>query len=278
LVCDGVTGLISGAPDLTGTFSVYVEAKNVFGHPWSTTILITIADGTITSVTGAQGILWMPFAYQITADNAPVWFSAWQLPQGLVCDGLSGLISGIPTQTGTYLAYVEVKSARGFTAWTNVLMTIRDPAITSATNVAGMIGKPLVYRITADNSPSWFSASDLPPGLYCEHPSGLVYGTPSLIGTFSSYVEARNFFGTAWTYITFNIGDGTVPQPKLSILRNGDSVRLTWPVALDGFVLEETLVHAVAWTNSTATVVVEGDMNTALIAAPGKAKFYRLRK
>jgi hypothetical protein len=278
LVCDGVTGLISGAPDLTGTFSVYVEAKNVFGHTRSTTILITIADGSITSATGAQGILWMPFAYQITADNDPVWFSAWQLPQGLVCDGLSGLISGIPTQTGTYLAYVEVKNARGFTAWTNVLMTIRDPAITSATNVAGILGKPLVYLITADNSPSWFSASDLPPGLYCDHPSGLVYGTPSLTGTFSSYVEARNFFGTAWAYITFNIGDGTVPQPKLSIVRNGDSVRLTWPVTSEGFVLEETPVQSVAWTNSTATVVVEGDMNTAVIAAPGKAKFYRLRK
>jgi hypothetical protein len=46
LSCNGASGVISGTPIQTGTFSVHVEAKNLFGTA-SVTISLTISDGTI---------------------------------------------------------------------------------------------------------------------------------------------------------------------------------------------------------------------------------------
>src|SRR6185295_19368308 len=104
--CDGRTGLISGTPTRTGTFSVHVEASNLRGTA-SATISITIADGAITSAASAQGILGAPFSYQIAADNSPTWYSASGLPSGVGCDRSTGLISGIPTRPGTFSVHVE---------------------------------------------------------------------------------------------------------------------------------------------------------------------------
>src|SRR4029077_2096926 len=103
--CDGPTGLISGIPTRTGTFSVHVEASNLFGTA-SATISLTIADGAITSATSAQGVIGAPFSYQIAADNSPTWYTASGLPSGVGCDGPSCLLSGIPTQTGTFSVHV----------------------------------------------------------------------------------------------------------------------------------------------------------------------------
>jgi hypothetical protein len=52
--CDGSTGLISGTPTRTGTFSVHVEASNLRGTALAT-ISFTIADGSIGS--GSQPTL-----------------------------------------------------------------------------------------------------------------------------------------------------------------------------------------------------------------------------
>src|ERR1039458_1733910 len=46
LSCDGASGVISGTPTRTGTFSVNVQARNLFGTA-SATISLTISDGTI---------------------------------------------------------------------------------------------------------------------------------------------------------------------------------------------------------------------------------------
>jgi hypothetical protein len=279
VVCDGNSGLISGIPTQTGTFAVHVEARNTFGTA-SATISLTIADGAITSATSAEGVIGAPFNYQIAADNNPNWYSASGLPGGVVCSGPTGLISGTPTQTGTFSVHVEARNTFG-TASATITLTIADGVITSATSAEGVIGAPFGYQIAADNSPTWYSASGLPAGVVCDGPTGLISGIPTQTGTFSVHVEARNTFGTASTTISLTISDGTIgsgSRPTLTLLQAGDSLRLTWPVTSDGFVLEETQVSPNAWTNSLAEVVVQGNENVAVITATGTAKFYRLRK
>jgi len=108
--------------------------------------------------------------------------------------------------------------------------------------------------------------------------SGLILGTPTQSGTFLVLLEAKNYWGTASATISIAIGRVASPPPALTILRNGDELLLTWSSASDGFVLEETRVQPVAWTNSAAAIVRQGNDNVAAIATAGTAKFYRLRK
>jgi hypothetical protein len=93
-------------------FSVRVNAQNRFGSA-SATVFLIIVDGAIFSATSAQGVIGAPFSYQIGANNNPPWYSASGLPAGVDCDGRTGLISGTPTQTGTFSVQVEAQNHFG---------------------------------------------------------------------------------------------------------------------------------------------------------------------
>ena len=282
LRCDS-SGVISGIPTRAGTFLVTAIAKSIFSTV-SGNILFTIADGAITSGTGAFGVVGVPFGYQITADNAPTGFSASGLPSGLLCDN-SGLISGTPTRTGTFRVIVEAKSIFS-TASATILFTIFNGAITSATSASGIVGVPFSYQITADNEPNRYKASGLPSGFHLDGTFGVISGTPSHSGTFPVVVEAKNNYGSASATIVITISEGTItgtggtggPQPALSISRSGDSFLLSWPVPSDGFVLEETQLQQNTWTNSSVAVGIQGNQNVAVIPIQNTVRFYRLRK
>jgi len=248
--------------------------SNSFGTVTSAPATLAVGSDT------AFGVISAPFSYQIVANNNPTWYSASGLPSGFSCNGLTGLISGTPTRTGTFS--VHVKASNPFaSASATIAFTIADGAITSAASAQGILGAPFSYQIVANNNPTWYSAAGLPSGLSCNGTTGLISGTPTRTGTFSVHVEASNLRGTASATISLTISDGSIgsgSQPTLTILRTGDSFRFTWPVTSNGFVLEETQVQPNVWTNSSAQVVVQGNENVAVITTTGTAKFYRLRK
>jgi hypothetical protein len=66
-----------------------------------------------------------------------------------------------------------------------------------------------------------------------------------------------------------------VPQPTLSVSLSAGMVTITWPTSVTGFVLQETSALPGGWTNSTATVTVQGSLKVVGITPTGK-KFYRL--
>jgi hypothetical protein len=176
---------------------------------------------------------------------------------------------------------VEAKNIFG-SASATVVITIDNGFITSSTTADGILGVPFFYLITANNNPTGFSASGLPPGLRVGI-TGIISGTPTETGSFRAQVEAKSIFGSASGTVVItvrngSIGGGTVSQPALAISQAGGNVLLSWPVTSDGVVLEETQVQHNTWTNSSANVVVQGNKNLASIPIQSTAKFYRLRK
>lgn len=278
LFCDPKTGVISGIPTRTGTFLVRVKASNLFSSTVRT-ITFTIDSGALIGTKGASGVVSVPFDFLIVTDNFPDWYSVTGLPPGLVCDGRTGLISGIPTRTGTF--NVNVKASNLFGSTTGILtFTIREGRIISSKTKLGVVGVPFFYAIVANFDPTWYSASGLPPGLFCFGDTGEISGVPTETGTYNVEVRARNLLASAIDSVLVTIGTGSVGlgSPTLSAVRSDDSFLLSWPQTSEGFVLEETELGSNSWTNSPVKIVVQGNENVVEIPATGTMKFFRLRK
>ena len=67
----------------------------------------------ITSSGSAAGTLNAAFSYQITASDSPQSYTATGLPLGLNVNASTGLISGMPTQTGTFTSTMSAINGDG---------------------------------------------------------------------------------------------------------------------------------------------------------------------
>jgi hypothetical protein len=194
------TGVISGTPTALGTTIINISATNAGGTGGATLTLnvSVIPAPVVTSATTALGYLNNPFFYSISGSNSPTSFSASGLPAGLVLNASTGAISGTPTATGSSTVNIGATNSGG-TGSATLTLTIGiepPPAITSATNIAATAYSALSYLITANNSPTSFSASGLPAGLSLNTVTGVISGTPTAIGSSSINVTATNAGGT----------------------------------------------------------------------------------
>src|SRR5205823_22357 len=96
------TGLISGTPTVSGSFSATLTASNG-GGTGTAVLALTVNPPTpppppsITSSLTTIAAQNSQFRYQITATNSPTSYGASGLPAGLSIGALTGIISGTPT-------------------------------------------------------------------------------------------------------------------------------------------------------------------------------------
>ena len=89
------------------------------------------------------------------------------------------------------------------------------PWITSPTSASGSVGSPFLYRITATNTPTSYSATGLPAGLSINTATGVISGTPTSAGTSTVTLGAANASGAGYATLTHAVaGDasGTAPS------------------------------------------------------------------
>jgi PKD repeat protein len=108
------TGLITGLPATAGSYSVQISATNAGGTGTKNlTITINPPAPVITGLLTAVGLVGESFSYQITASHDPTSYASIDLSAGLSLNTSSGLISGIPTGSGTYDVTIGATNAGG---------------------------------------------------------------------------------------------------------------------------------------------------------------------
>jgi hypothetical protein len=215
------TGLISGAPTVTGTGTVTITATNA-GGTGTGSFLLTIsalAPPVITSPTSASATMGVAFTYQITATNSPTSYTATNLPPGVTLNAATGLISGAPTVTGMGTVTLTATNAGGTGSGSFVISIaggVTPPAITSAAGASGATYSAFSYTITATNSPTSYSATNVPAGLSVNMSTGVISGTPTAVGTTIMTVYAYNAGGNGSRAVTVTISAGSPNAPTIT--------------------------------------------------------------
>ena len=212
------TGVISGTPNVTGSFNATVSATNAKGTGNATlafTINPVISAPVITSTTSANGSVGSAFSYQVTASNGPASYAATGLYQaGLTVNTTTGLISGTPNTAGTFTSTISATNTAG-TGSATLTLTINPPApaITSASTASGAQNSAFSYQITASNSPTSYAASGLPAGVSVNTSTGLISGTPTVSGNFNATISATNAGGAGSATCAITL---TPPPPVIT--------------------------------------------------------------
>jgi uncharacterized delta-60 repeat protein len=190
----------------------------------------------ITSASTASVVGFTAFSYEITATQSPTSFGASGLPAGLTVDTSTGLISGTPTEQGTFNATISASNASG-TGSAPLTLTVSKnpgaPTITSALTASGELNIPFSYQITASNSPTSYSASNLHTGLTIDTATGLISGTPFIAGSRNVTITASNALGTDTQTLVLFIGAVPVITPPTTASAY-TSASVTWQVTATG--------------------------------------------
>ena len=278
-----VAGLISGTPTAFGNFSIGVRVTDSTGVFAVASFLLTILPDipplrVISQGAQAQGSTGVDYSQQLffTGGVPPVVWSmaTGSLPAGLTLGGASGVISGSPTNVGTFNFTVQVTDSAQTTAASSALSITVVPGplvilttgdLTKATSGAAY---SFVLQKKGGAPPyTWALASGaLPTGLSLNASTGAISGTPTQDGTFTFTVRLTDSQPQSVTSGTLRLivdpaplvitsaGDLTAGRINVDysfqLLFTGGRAPFTWAVASGALPTGLTL--------NTATGVISG--------------------
>ncbi len=95
------------------------------------------------------------------------------------------------------------------------------PILTSALTANATAGASFTYQIAAAKNPASFGASGLPAGLSVSNFTGLISGTPTVVGVFNVIISASNSAGADSDTLVLTVETPPVPAINSSLAVNG---------------------------------------------------------
>jgi alpha-tubulin suppressor-like RCC1 family protein len=221
-----------------------------------------------------------PFHYRIIAKNGVSAYGASGLPTGLGLDSETGLITGQPSEVGTFSIVLSATNTLGSTART-VTLYVNEPAapsIASSGVLLPVLGAEFNYPVVAYNSPEWYGATGLPPGLVIDAQSGVVSGVPTAFGDYAVSLTASNRYGVGTGSVTIRVAP-VVEDPSFRLdVPNGLSNVVAITAGLDHRLALTAAGRVVAWGNSIHGQHGQSDIPDALsnVVAIAAGEFHNL--
>ena len=211
LTINSSTGVISGTPTTTGSFSFAVQATDSTRQIATQTFTMTInpAPLTITTVpplfngtigtaylqtfSGSGGI--KPYTWSILSGNTG----------GLTLDPNSGALAGTPQTAGTYTFTLQLADSAGAKVSASFSVTVAPPTLTIVTGAslaAGTVGVSYSqsFSVVGGTTPyTWSLSSGSVPGLTFNATQATLAGTPTTPGTFTFTLQANDAGGLTAT-------------------------------------------------------------------------------
>jgi uncharacterized repeat protein (TIGR03803 family) len=227
-----VTGLISGKPQASGTFTVLISATNSGGSDSETlTLKVVPPRPVITSPANVIISQGATLNYQITANNNPTNYNAFTLPNGLAVNTSTGVITGVFRDAagnpvaGDFSFTIQATNEGGTGSLTLTVSVVPPaPVITSPSTASGVANEPFSYQITATNFPTTYEAQGLPPGIFLDSTSGVIAGETRFAGVYTVLLAASNRGGRATKELTLTIAPARpeITSPDFANAQQGE--------------------------------------------------------
>ena len=206
LTLDSGSGVLSGTPTAKGTFPITVLATDIDTNTGSRSynLLINQATITLSPDTLPSGSINVSYSQDVDADGgtAPYVFGLvsgqGSLPPGLTISSSTGVISGKPTDTGTYSFRARATDSNSDIGTRDYSIVVNPVIITITPNFLLRHKKNKSYTASFGASGGvapyvWDrAAGQLPTGLTLNSSTATLSGTPTVVGTYIFTVRATD--------------------------------------------------------------------------------------
>lgn len=280
------TGEVSGSPNVAGTFNFTVQVTDAATQTAVKTFLLTIAAPTVVITPGNApgGQVGVSYSLQFDASGGAAGSYTYTSTPGALPAGLtlspSGLLSGTPTQAGSFPISVTATDRHGFFGTQSYTVSINQPVPVAANDTASTPANATlsIAVATNDTGPISSIAVAQAPG----------HGTAAINGLNVEYVPNNNFFGTdSFTYTATGPG-GTSAPATVTITVTPLAVPVAQPLSATVLAGKTVTLHAaqgatggpftavaVATPPATGTLTINGTdiVYTPALDAEGAVNF-----
>lgn len=244
LSLNSTTGAITGKATTVGSYSFKATATEKGGNSASRFFTINVKDldpPKITTSSLPSAKVAVDYSASLTATPAVAGKAVtWSIAKGELPAGLTlsknGTVSGTPTVKGSYSFTVRASEADGGTADKQLTLTVAmdPPVITTEKLADGTVDEKYSAKVeatpyVAGKAVTW-DATGLPYGLSIDYKTGVISGTPSVLGKYSITVTASEADGESSSK-TFDLFIANKPlaldssnDPQIVLSYVGDSL------------------------------------------------------